>query len=93
LSDADLKLNDKLKQEEIDELNLAGSDGGGEDGAMESMVDKIANMVVEKLSVKAGLINEIQENCDKPDKDIKKKKKTIKIKDKDADEAVKKEEE
>ena len=93
LSDADLKLNDKLKQEEIDELNLAGGENSGEDDAMESMVDKIANMVVEKLSLKAGLIAEDKEITPKDDKDIKKKKKVVKTKDKDADEIIKKEEE
>lgn len=90
LSDADLKLNDKLKQEEIDELNLAGGENSGEDGAMESMVDKIANMVVEKLSLKAGLIAEDKEILPKGDKDIKKKKKVVKTKD---NEELKKEEE
>ena len=32
LSDADLKLNDKLKQEEIEELNLAGGEGSSKEG-------------------------------------------------------------
>lgn len=36
-SDADLKLNDKLKKEEIDELNLAGSQENMQDGALESL--------------------------------------------------------
>jgi hypothetical protein len=33
LSDADIKLNEKFKQDEIEELNLAGGEegGGGED--------------------------------------------------------------
>jgi hypothetical protein len=92
LSDADLKLNDKLKQEEIDELNLAGGENSGEDGAMESMVDKIANMVVEKLSLKAGLIAEDKEILPKSDKDIKKKKKVVKTKDNE-EESLNKEEE
>ena len=38
LSDADLKLNDKLKKEEIDELNLAGSQENMQDGALESLL-------------------------------------------------------
>ena len=92
LSDADLKLNDKLKQEEIEELNLAGGENSGED-AMESMVDKIANMVVEKLTLKQNLIAEDKEIAPKGDKDSKKKKKTVKIKDKDSDEIINKEEE
>lgn len=42
LSQADLNMNDKLKQEEIEDLNLAGNpDKAGEEGApMESMKDK-----------------------------------------------------
>ena len=96
LSDADLKLNEKLKQEEIDELHLAGgeiSDDAamrGHVGESESIVDKIANMVVEKLSIKAGLIAEDKEISSKCDKDIKRKKKAVKIKD---NEEIKKEEE
>lgn len=39
LSDADLKLNNKLKQEEIEKLNLAGGDSSGEDPEM-GMEDK-----------------------------------------------------
>jgi hypothetical protein len=34
LSDADLKLNTKLKQEEIEELNLAGGDNPDDGGGM-----------------------------------------------------------
>ena len=34
LSDADLKLNDKLKQEEIEELNLAGGEGESKEVAL-----------------------------------------------------------
>lgn len=32
LSDADIKLNEKFKQEEIEEMNLAGGEGGEEEG-------------------------------------------------------------
>jgi hypothetical protein len=31
LSDADIKLNEKFKQDEIEEMNLAGGEGGGEE--------------------------------------------------------------
>lgn len=70
LSDADLKLNDKLKQQEIEELHLAGGEnsdiaamngsgraqqrGGGLD--WESMEDKIAD-IVEKKSAKKDFKN------------------------------------
>lgn len=50
LSDADLDLNEKLKQEEIDELNLAGGDGGGE--SMESLSNEKATVVEKKKDSK-----------------------------------------
>lgn len=81
LSDADLKLNEKLKQEEIEELHLAGGENSDEMAMGESLEDKIANMVVEKLMQKTNLITEIKEISDESDKDIKKKKKAVKIKD------------
>ena len=69
LSSADLALNDKMKQEEIEELHLAGGDNIGEEDAMgESLVDKIANMVVEKLMQKQNMVTEVTE------KKLKKKK-------------------
>lgn len=74
LSDADLKLNEKLKQEEIEDLNLAG--GEGEDPMAESIdYNKLANMIVEKLSLKANLVEDKNESCTK-DKPKKKKKQT-----------------
>ena len=69
LSDADLKLNDKLKQEEIEELHLAGGEGSDVAAMGESIVDQIANMVVEKLSQKADLLEVLTENDHKDDKD------------------------
>jgi hypothetical protein len=74
LSDADLKLNDKLKQEEIEELNLAGAES---DDPMAESIDynKLANMIVEKLSLKANLVEDKNESCAK-DKPKKKKKQT-----------------
>jgi hypothetical protein len=90
LSDADLKLNDKMKQEEIEELHLAGGESSDEMGLGESVVDKIANMVVEKLAQKANLLIENKEISDKDNKDIKKKKKLIKSQE---NEEIKKEEE
>ena len=90
LSDADLKLNDKMKQEEIAELHLAGGENSDEMGLGESVVDKIANMVVEKLAQKANLLVENKEISDKGNKDIKKKKKPVKSQE---NEETKKEEE
>lgn len=85
LSDADLKLNDKYKQEEIKELNLAGdpdNPAGGDQ--MESIVDKIANLVVERL-VEKETIMENNQSC--------KKKKSSKSEKKKDDEIDNKEEE
>lgn len=66
MSDADLKLNDKLKQEEIENLNLAGGGNNGEeesnsldDNAFESNMDKLIDMIVERLEQRA--INESKE--------------------------------
>ena len=82
LSDADLALNDKLKQQEIEEWNLSGNEGEGneEDMGFESMADKIANLVLEKLSNKAGLDAIYEANDDEVIKDKPKKKKPIKSK-------------
>ena len=75
LSSADLELNDKMKQEEIEELHLAGGENSDEAAMGESVVDKIANMVVEKLMQKQNIITEVTEK--KPKK--KKFKKDCKI--------------
>lgn len=72
LSDADLRLNDKMKQEEIEELHLAGGENSDEAAMGESVVDKIANMVVEKLMQKQNIITEV-DKCN-----TKKKKKKCK---------------
>jgi hypothetical protein len=77
MSDSDLKLNDKLKQEEIEELNLAGGGGnsngeGGEpdDGMFESKMDRLVDMIVERLE--SRMINESK------DEKLKKSKKKVK---------------
>ena len=84
MSDADLKLNDKLKQEEIENLNLAGgnpnNEEGPEDNAFESNIDKLVDMIVERLELR--MINESKESS-KDDK--KKKKKTKKSEDDDTE--------
>ena len=79
LSDADLKLNDKYKQEEIKELNLAGdpdNPAGGD--PMESIVDKIASLVVERL-VEKETIMENNQSCKKKKSSKTEKKKNNEI--------------
>lgn len=103
LSDADLKLNDKLKQEEIKELNLAGDSSTGEEGEQglegfgfgESIdYEKLTNMIVEKLTNKSILTEEKSNETSKVNKDKPKKKKSIKSKEnEDLDKPENKEEE
>ena len=103
LSDADLKLNDKLKQEEIKELNLAGDGSTDEDGEQglegfgfgESIdYEKLTNMIVEKLTNKSILTEEKSNEPSKADKDKHKKKKSVKSKEnEDSDKPKNKEEE
>ena len=54
LSDADLKLNAKLKKEEIEDLNLAGGEDDQNNdkynSRYESLADKITATVTERLS-------------------------------------------
>jgi hypothetical protein len=72
MSEDDLDLNEKLKKQEIEELNLAGAEGGEEeDSGFESKKDDTINMLVERL------IKEKEEIKD----EIKKKKKKPKIDD------------
>ena len=92
LSDADLSLNDKLKQEEIEELHLAGGENG-DVNAIESLVDNIANMVVEKLAQNPHL-SAIYEEIDKEStKSIPKKRKAVKSQKNESNEKEEKEEE
>lgn len=50
LSDGDISLNEKYKQEEIDELNLAGGEGGGEEEAgFESLSKEDKKLILEVL--------------------------------------------
>lgn len=86
-SSEDIKLNNKLKQEEIEELNLAG----GENSDPEKLgltgesidYDKLSNMIVEKMLARQNMITEVDnkekeesiECKDKPKKKVKKTKK------------------
>ncbi len=70
LSDADIKLNEKYKKEEIEELNLAGgeSDEGGEAG-FESLKTELAmlkNMILEHRY--GGPVRESKEEAPTPEK-------------------------
>lgn len=78
-SSEDIKLNEKLKDEEIDELNLAGGANSDPDNFTESVdvngidYEKLSNMIVEKLSANKNMITEIDNNTD-DEKVIKQKK-------------------
>ena len=89
-SSEDIKLNKKLKEEEIEELNLAGSDSGEEDmnnfGESVSIdYDKLANMIVERMTAK-NIITEVEEETDDTDSKTKKEKKSSKKKTKKTEE-------
>ena len=100
LSDADLKLNEKLKQEEIDKLNLAGSEGSEEgqepdDNSFESVnIDKLVDLIVERLENKLILTEEISKKNEEISKSKGKKKKPVKSKENEiiTDEECKEEE-
>lgn len=83
-SSEDIKLNKKLKDEEIEELNLAGgenSDPEALNGMGESVIDydKLANMIVERMTGKT-IITEVDDCDDESEKKPKKVKKTSKKK-------------
>lgn len=100
LSDADLKLNEKLKQEEIDKLNLAGGEGSEEgqepdDNSFESVnIDKLVDLIVERLENKLILTEEISKKNEEMSKSKGKKKKPVKSKENEliTDEECKEEE-
>ena len=84
-SSEDIRLNKKLKDEEIEELNLAGGDNSDPEtlGSMGESVgidyDKLANMIVERMTGKT-IITEVDECDDEVEKKPKKVKKTSKKK-------------
>ena len=49
LSDQDLELNDKMKQEEIEELNLAGGEGGDDIAGFESLTQDDKQLILEEI--------------------------------------------
>lgn len=82
-STEDIKLNAKLKQEEIEELNLAGGDNKTEEETMfgESNkidYDKLANMIVEKMSSKNVITEDTKETEEETKEQKLKKEKTTK---------------
>jgi hypothetical protein len=63
-SSEDIKLNEKLKEEEIEELHLAGGENSDEVAMGESVAvdyNKLANMIVEKLTAKENIITEVDD--------------------------------
>ena len=83
MSDADIALNDKLKQEEIERLNLAGGESGGDDGGFgfESLLPEDKKLLIEMLQFakeRANKVNEAEE--EKSDKQEEKPKKKSKKK-------------
>ena len=53
LSDADIKLNEKYKQDEIEELNLAGADPAEDEAGFESLRQELAevkSMILERMN-------------------------------------------
>lgn len=94
MSDADLKLNDKLKQEEIEDLNLAGGDNSsidmdmgmedkesGEEKNPQDIFDSINDLDEEAINLLEEKLKEVKEKKSNKDKD-KNKKKSNKDKDK-----------
>lgn len=82
-SSEDIKLNKKLKDEEIEELNLAGGENSDPETLQSESIDydKLSNMIVEKMLARQDMIIETDDDkkeadCkDKPKKKIKKGKK------------------
>lgn len=77
LSDADIKLNEKYKKEEIEELNLAGGDDEGTDTGFESIKQELADlkkMIVEHMS-NSPLIESKKEEPELPKESGKKEQK------------------
>lgn len=82
-SSEDINLNKKLKEEEIEELNLAGGENSDPSNFGESIdYDKLSNMIVEKMLAKQSMITEVDEKDNKEeqaeDQPKKKSKKTKK---------------
>lgn len=82
MSDADIKLNEKYKKEEIEELNLAGGEDEGGDAGFESIKQELADlkkMIMEHMSNRT-LIESKKEEPEPPNEDGKKEQKKKKSK-------------
>jgi hypothetical protein len=83
----DIKLNKKLKDEEIEELNLAGGENSDPEKLQGESIDydKLSNMIVEKMLTKQSFITEVDKKDDTKESDCKdqpkKKRKSNKKKD------------
>lgn len=76
LSDVDLQLNKKLKEEEVERLKLAGSDGEDESTQWESLKPDDRKMILELLRIaKNNAVNESDEEKEKKKKKSSKNKK------------------
>ena len=69
LSDADIKLNEKYKQEEIEELNLAGSDDSEDQGGFESLRKELADTRKMLLEMMEKRDHPVDESGKEPNKD------------------------
>ena len=89
MSDADLALNKKLKQEEIEDLHLAGGESSDAEamGGFESLREEDKKMILEMLAYarKRAQVNEGEDN--------KKKKKKVKKSEEQAEQTEPNEEE
>jgi hypothetical protein len=73
MSDADIALNDKLKQEEIERLNLAGGEGYEEEAGFESLLPEDKKMLLEMLQYAKKNAKQVNESSDKKTKKKSKK--------------------
>ena len=81
-SSEDIRLNQKLKDEEIEDLNLAGGENSDPETLKESNetndgidYDKLANMIVEKMASRQQVITEVEKEEEQPTTKKKKSKK------------------
>lgn len=79
-STEDIKLNKKLKEEEIEELNLAGGENSDPEVINGESIDydKLSNMIVEKMMARQNMVTEVddKEECkEKTNKKTRKKSK------------------
>jgi hypothetical protein len=89
MSDADIKLNEKYKQEEIEELNLAGGESDEGDMGFESLHNELTAMkkaICEKLNIPIEQFEKLFEDAKKEEESKPKPKKKTKKNKKKKDE-------